>query len=109
MGIKLDDMVFLKRKHDCNDYATVVFSVDGDGCQHIAMFRSDGSKDTSPCARCPEKHPKSNVCGGDIWCYPHNMCIVGHDRNKHKELLADTIYAEGAEAFFAVYDDFEKY
>jgi len=35
----------------------------------------------------------------------HNM----HDRTRYKEPIANTPYAEGAEPFFRVCDDFDKY
>ena len=106
--MKIDDITFLLDKYDDNDYAIVVF-IDNDGFHNILMYKSDGSIVDNPCEKCSEKHPDINVCGCDIWCYPHNKCRVMHDRNKYKKLIANTPYADGADKFFAVYDDFERY
>lgn len=107
--MKVDFITFLLDKYDDNDYAIVVFATDNDGLPKILMYMSDGSIIHNPCVTCSEKHPDINVCGCDIWCYPHKMSRVMHDRDIYKKLIANTPYAEGADKFFAVYDAFEEY
>jgi len=97
--MKVDCITFPLDKYD---------DTDNDGLPKILMYKSDGSIIHNPCVTCSEKYHHDNICGCDVWCYPHKMCRVMHDRDRYKKLIANTDYAKEADKFFAVYDAFEE-